>query len=85
MRAAKSRLAMSAQKYGVGKPRLSNALPQVSEELDGEEDENSMSRDLGSGSANSSRTFNTGNSLASSQVNKVTSSIDDFMEAVEFS
>ena len=84
MRAAKSRLAMSAQKFGVGKPRLSNALPQVSEELDGEDDENSLSRDLGSGSVNSSRTGNTGNSLASSQVNKVTSSIDDFMDAVEF-
>ena len=82
MRAAKSKLTMSAQKFGVGKPRLSTALPQVSEELDGEDDENSFSRDLGSGSLNSSRT---GNSLASSQVNKVTSSIDDFMEAVEFS
>ena len=84
MRAAKSKLTMSAQKFGVGKPRLSTALPQVSEELDGEDDENSFSRDFGSGSVNSSRTGNTGNSLASSQVNKVTSSIDDFMDAVEF-
>ena len=65
MRAAKSRLAISAQKFGVGKPRLSTALPQVSEELDGEDDENSFSRDLGSGSLNSSRT---GNSLANTSV-----------------
>ena len=66
MRAAKSKLAMSAQKFGVGKPRRSNALPEVSEELDGEDEENSTSRDLGSGSVKSSRTGNTGNSLASS-------------------
>ena len=66
MRAAKSKLAMSAQKFGVGKPRRSNVLPEVSEELDGEDEENSTSRDLGSGSVKSSRTGNTGNSLASS-------------------